>query len=116
MSSSEEYRGIVQKGARRGSALGYPTVNIPMTEGDADGIYAARVSVGAVEYLAAAFADPARGVLEAHILSFFGDLYDKEIAITLEKKIRDTETFHADVDLRNAIAEDVQAVRQYFSA
>ncbi len=110
-----EFRGAVQEGKRRGSELGYPTVNIAMHGTDADGIYAARAVVDGKEYVAAAFADPKRGVLEAHLLSFFGDLYGQEVAITLEKKIRDTEEFRSDDDLKNAIAEDVQAVRQYFS-
>lgn len=109
-----KFSGSVLRGARRGSELGYPTVNIEMPDGDADGVYAAFVTVGDAIHEAAAFADPERRILEAHILDFFGDLYGKEISIELVKKMRDAEVFQTDVALKTAILEDVHSVRQYF--
>ncbi len=108
------FSGIVREGKRRGAALGYPTANIAPETLEADGIYAALVTVEDKEYFAAAFADPVRGVLEAYLLDFFGSLYGKEITIELKKKMRDTEKFHSDEELKTAISEDVNAVRQYF--
>jgi riboflavin kinase/FMN adenylyltransferase len=108
------FSGVVEKGKRRGSALGYPTINIALAD-SITGIFAAEVTVDGSVRPAAVFADPERKVLEAYILDFFGDLYGKEVTVELKKKIRDRETFHSDEALKTAIAEDVRAVRQYFS-
>jgi len=110
------FAGIVQKGARRGHALGYPTINIPMTDPEISGVYIARVYLaGEAPYMAAAFADPRRGILEAHIIDFSDELYGENVRIGLRHKIRETETFDSDDELRNAIAEDIAAVRKFFS-
>ncbi len=109
-----EYTGIVREGERRGATLGYPTINIETPLRGADGVYAARVRIEGAEYQAAAFANPVRGVLEAHLLGFVGDVYGQKATIMLKKKIRDAEEFHSDSALRAAIAEDVNAVSQFF--
>jgi len=110
------YTGRVQKGDRRGTALGFPTANIAVPYMELSGIYVARVLVEGKEYGAGAFADQERGVLEAHLLDFSGDLYGKEITIRLLKKIRDSMRFSDDTALRAAIADDVARVRIYFSS
>ena len=60
------------------------------------------------------FADPARGVLEAHLLDFSDDLYGMEITVELHKKLREAADFESDAELRNAIAQDIASVREYF--
>ncbi len=107
-------KGIVQKGEGRGTALGYPTANIVLEDVSISGIYAARVRIDETEYEAAIFADPARKILEAHILDFSGDLYGETIGVTLLEKIRDTKIFTNDEELRRAISEDIVAVCKYF--
>ena len=113
---NKRYRGIVKKGEGRGRSLGYPTVNIPLTDDSISGIYAARIKVKDDEapYIAAAFADPARGLLEAFILDFNDDLYGCEIEIELLHKIRDAKKFDDDAALRAAIADDIKNIRAYF--
>jgi riboflavin kinase/FMN adenylyltransferase len=109
------YEGIVQEGKRRGRALGYPTINIPLADPSLSGVYAARVTIaGEAPYPAAVFADPSRGVLEAYLLDFSDELYGTAVTIELHKKLRESKTFSDDETLRAAIAEDVQAVREYF--
>ncbi|MDO8562040.1 MAG: riboflavin kinase [bacterium] len=108
------YTGIVERGGGRAAMLGYPTVNIPLEDSAVSGIYAARVKVGDAEYLAAAFADQKRKLLEAHLLDFSGELYGKEITIELYEKIRESKEFPDDTKLREAIAEDIVKVREYF--
>ena len=107
------FTGIVQRSSKRATALGYPTVNIPLGD-DSYGVYAARVFVDDRVYRAAAFADPKRKILEAHIVDFEGDLYNKEVTIELVRKLRDTQTFDTDAKLRTAIADDIAKVREYF--
>lgn len=109
------YSGIVTRRSGKASALGFPTINIPFSTASVSGIYAARVTVDGTIHNAAAFADPARGVLEAHLLDFSGVLDDKEVAITLVRKIRDNERFPDDDALSQAIAQDVAQVRYYLS-
>lgn len=109
------YRGIVQKGARRGESLGFPTANISLTDESVSGIYAARVSIGGRAYEAAVYADTHRQLLEAHLLDFSGgDLYGQEIEIEILEKIRDDKRFDSEEELHKAIAEDVQKVRDFF--
>jgi riboflavin kinase/FMN adenylyltransferase len=106
------YTGVVSEGKRRGRELGYPTINIPLH--GVSGIYAARVTIDRDSYIAAAFADSSRGVLEAHVLDESGDWYGKNISIELFKKLRESTAFFDDDALRAAIAEDVAQVREYF--
>lgn len=114
-SAAMHVRGIVQHGAGKGRLLGYPTANIPATAPAPSGIYAARVRIGAdAPYRAAAFGDPARGILEAHLLDFDDDLYGLEIEVELLRKLRENRAFESEASLRQAIAEDVSAVREYF--
>ena len=107
------YKGILQKGSKRGHTLGFPTANIPLDDVGASGIYVARVVFDGKEYHAAAFADQNRNILEAHILDADLDLYGKEITVELLKKIRDNKMFENDDDLRAAIADDVIKIRAY---
>ncbi|OGG52046.1 hypothetical protein A3C18_01950 [Candidatus Kaiserbacteria bacterium RIFCSPHIGHO2_02_FULL_54_11b] len=107
--------GIVERGSKRAEALGYPTINIPLNDESVSGVYAARVKIGEEEYEAAAFADQKRKLLEAHLLDFAKDLYGWNVKIELSKKIRENKKFTDDTSLREAIAEDVASVRQYFA-
>lgn len=108
------YTGVVQKGARRGTSFGFPTANISFS-GPESGIYAAKVLLDGTEYHAAVYADQSRKLLEAHLGKFpGGDLYGKEVEIELLKKIRESKKFEDDASLREAIAQDIQAVRSYF--
>lgn len=107
------FTGVVERGTARAEQLGYPTINIPLTDGTS-GVYAARVFVDTDVYRAAAFADPKRKILEGHLVDFEGDLYGKEVTIELVRKMRDTRAFEDDDELREAIASDVKGVREYF--
>jgi len=116
--------GVVQKGVKRGSKLGYPTANIPLADDTVSGVYAAHVYIknealgrsptGEAPYMAAAFADSKRGLLEVHLLDFEDDLYGLEIEVELCKKLRDNADFDDDTVLRAAIAVDIANVREYF--
>ena len=108
------FSGIVQKGVRRGTALGFPTVNIPLSE-EISGVYAGEVIENGKSRVAAIFANQERKILEAYLFDFSGDLYGKEITIELHKKIREAGVFTDDETLKVAIASDIQKVREYFS-
>ena len=106
--------GVVQEGHRRGAALGFPTANIALEDKALSGIYTANVHVGDHTYDAAVYADQARGLLEAHLLDFSGELYGTAITVELLEKIRDSRNFEDDIALRAAIADDIARTREYF--
>ncbi|MBI5457583.1 riboflavin kinase [Candidatus Kaiserbacteria bacterium] len=110
----DTYTGIVEAGSRRAAALGYPTINIPLTDEGVSGIYAALVKIGEEEYEAVAFADQKRKVLEAHVFDFSKDLYGWNVKIHLLKKIRENKRFTDDAKLEEAIAEDIKKAREHF--
>lgn len=108
------HTGIVAEGSAKASALGYPTANIPLT-GEASGIYAVRIFVEGQQYGGVAYADASRGILESHLFDFAGDLYGKEIAVTLVEKLRDARAFSDEEDEKRAIADDAHAARNRLS-
>jgi riboflavin kinase/FMN adenylyltransferase len=107
-----EFSGIVQKGFGTGAAFGFPTANIPLTDTTVSGIYAATVVLDGKEYRAATYADQKRGLLESHLLDFSGDLYGKELSVTLHEKVREDKVFDTVEALVAQIAADVAKVRQ----
>ena len=110
----EPFKGIVQRGAQRGSALGYPTINIELKATDVSGVYAALVRIDKTIHRAAAFADPSRHILEAYIFGISEMLYGREVTIELKHKIRETGKFENDELLKKAIAADITAIQEYF--
>ncbi len=110
-----KFTGIVAGGSAKANALGYPTANIPLTEASVSGIFAASVRLDGTDYPSVAFADPARSVLEAHLFDFSGNLYGKEITISLVKKIRDTKEFTDDESLKAAMKEDAEEAKKILS-
>jgi riboflavin kinase/FMN adenylyltransferase len=105
--------GVVETGKRHGTELGYPTANIPLDNAAFSGIYVGRVLVDDTTYGAALYADPSRGVLEAHLLEFAGDLYGKTITIEIGEKIRDIQQFKDNAEARATIAGDIAQIQEY---
>jgi riboflavin kinase/FMN adenylyltransferase len=106
-----KFTGIVEKGKGEGHTIGFPTANIKLEDKGVSGIYAGRASVGGKEYIAAVYADQGRGLLEAHLLDFEGDLYGKEIEVELFDKIRDAAVFESFEVLAAQITKDVETIR-----
>lgn len=107
------YKGTVQKGGEYGRRLGFPSANIPLVDAEESGVFAAVVMVGGEKYNAAVYADRRNRVFEAHLLDFNSDLYGKEIAIELLKKIREDMRFEGEEEAKAMIASDVQKAREY---
>lgn len=109
------FTGVVQVGNSYAKSLGFPTINIPLTDSSVSGIYIARVTSEGNVFKAAVFADPERHVLEAHLLDFVGDLYGKEVSIELLQFVRPREHFDTEEALQAAIASDVEKTREFFA-
>lgn len=110
-----QFRGIVQKGDRRGHELGFPTINIPLKDENLSGIYVGAVRVRRTIFQATLYADQKKHVLEAHLEAFKGEeLYGEEAEIEVLKKIREDKSFSDENELRSQIQDDILATRAYF--
>ena len=116
-----EIQGQVIKGDQRGRELGYPTANLKLGETihPAYGIYAAQVCVqGEDEWHKSAvnigirpmFEVPVAQV-EAHILDFDRDIYDKILRVRLVKRLRGEAKFDSLDALIEQIEKDCEQTR-----
>ncbi len=106
--------GIVQKGERRGTGIGFPTANLSMKDylRPALGVYAAHAHHDGKTHKAAVNIGkrPTVGgediLLEAHLLDFSGDLYGKHLAIELIAFLRGEQKFPSLDALKAQIERD----------
>jgi riboflavin kinase/FMN adenylyltransferase len=117
-------RGRVVHGAKRGRALGFPTINLALPRErllPRDGIYAMWAEMGEGRFRAAASLGvrPTFGggerVLEAFILDFSGDLYGEEVEVSFVRRLRDEIAFASPAELAAQIARDVEETRRALS-
>ena len=52
--------------------------------------------------------------IEAHLLGFKGDIYDKDIEITLIKRLREERKFESPHDLTEQIRKDIEAALVFY--
>ena len=122
MGRPHRIRGMVRRGAGRGAGLGFPTANLSEIDTliPADGVYAAHAFVDGrgPAYPAACnigpnptFGEQARKV-EAHLLGFSGDLYDRRIELDFLRRLRDTRRFPGLDELLRQVRADVEETRR----
>lgn len=112
--------GEVMRGQGRGRTLGFPTVNLKVSETQllpARGVYAGLTQLADGRRLASVINLGVRptvsseGLLtvEAHILDFQDDLYDQKLSIEFWRFLRAETKFESIEALKNQIAADCQA-------
>lgn len=110
--------GRVGHGRQMGRQLGFPTANL-QTESElllpATGVYAALAFVGHERYdavvsvgYAPTVTDGMKLSIEAHLIGFEGDIYDRELALEFVSKIRDEKKFGGLEELKAEISKDVE--------
>lgn len=111
----------VMKGDGRGRTLGFPTANLQTPSPDqlipGEGVYAGKVTVDQKVYPAAISigktptfdGDYLR--IEAHLLGFSGDLYDREIRVEFHHRLRDQKKFDSPESLKKQLHLDIESVR-----
>ncbi|MFZ5610157.1 MAG: bifunctional riboflavin kinase/FAD synthetase [Pseudomonadota bacterium] len=112
--------GHVMKGDQRGRQIGFPTLNLAMTDylRPRLGVYAVRVGMGGASYdgVANIGRRPTFGesdvVLEAHLFEVQGDFYGRAVRVELVGFIRGEEKFTGREALREQIAKDCAAARR----
>jgi riboflavin kinase/FMN adenylyltransferase len=109
-------RGIVVRGAGRGSKIGYPTANVGQIDTllPGAGIYAARTWTGDAWHPAAVSLGPNptfnEGGLkvEAYIIGFEGDIYGRRVEVDFLARLRDIKRFESVDALLAQMARDVE--------
>ncbi len=113
-------KGRVTHGRNDGKTFGVPTANLKATNDVAFGVYASEVLVDEKKYAAVTSIGtaPTFGckeiVVENHLLGYEGDLYEKEIAVFLHKKIRDIKKFDNIESLKEQIKKDIEVTKYLF--
>jgi riboflavin kinase/FMN adenylyltransferase len=108
--------GVVENGTAVAREVGFPTVNVSFDAPEISaGTYAGKVVAEDVEYRAAVYVNQVRKLLEAHLIGFSGNLYGKEITITLLEKLVESKEFQSVHDQKSFIAWAVGEVEKYFN-
>jgi riboflavin kinase / FMN adenylyltransferase len=112
-----EVEGLVVSGDARGGTLGFPTANLRVDHAvlvPRYGIYAgsaldhrAAVSIGVNPH----YGGSERRV-EAFLLDFEDDLYNRRVVVELWDRLRDETVFQSEADLIAQIARDVEETRR----
>lgn len=115
--------GQVVPGRQRGRTLGYPTINLDHipTLYPENGIYACIARLGDGEIYPAStcigenvtFGEERRKV-EAHLIGFSGDLYQRTVHLEFHARLRDLEKFETRDALIEQIRRDVDKSRELF--
>lgn len=113
--------GTVAHGAERGRRLGFPTANLDGIETllPPPGVYAGRTAVDGVSYPVALNIGPNptfgedRLKVEAHLIGYIGDLYDRVVTIEFLDRLRGVVKFSGVESLRTQLQQDIaEAIRR----
>lgn len=124
-SAGEEISGVVVKGIQKGSEMGYPTINIQLSDAPEDielGIYVCTILIDGESYEAVMHygnksigtEDKKKIFCEVHVFDFDQDAYGKNVLVNLLKKIRDVRQFDSEEDLVKQIESDIISAHKYF--
>ncbi|PRY10797.1 riboflavin kinase [Kineococcus rhizosphaerae] len=121
--------GVVEHGDQRGRLLGFPTANIGVPEhGLRDGVWAGTVQLdpehdGPVHVAAVSvghrptyYGKDGDRLLEAHLLDFAGDLYDRRVLVRLHVRLRPQRRFSGSGELVEQMQRDVADTRAWAAA
>ena len=114
--------GTVVRGARRGSAIGFPTANLELHHAvrPPTGVYSAEVPLEGKTWRAVVnigtrptFTPEGGEVLEVHLLDFPArDLYGRVLEVRFREKIRDEKKFSGPDELKGQIRSDIEYAKR----
>ena len=115
--------GIVIKGYRRGTEIGYPTANLKSEKViPATGVYAIIAELEGTRHQGVINigTNPTFGneeiSAEVHLLDFEGDIYGKDITILFIERLRDEKKFKGSAELVRQIKKDIEQTRKILSS
>lgn len=102
--------GIVIKGDGYGKELGFPTANLEVNDQELPkaGVYAGYAILEEKKYRAGIVIGPGEKV-EAHLIGYDGNAYDKNVILEINKFLRDYKKFETETELIAQIKEDLKA-------
>lgn len=116
--------GNVIHGNAKGTGIGFPTANVkadPEFIIPSRGVYVGTVSLDDVKYPAMinigynpTFNKRRLLSIEAHLLDFHRDIYDRQVSVSFLKKIRSEKRFGSIDELIEQLNKDVETTREYF--
>ncbi|MCP5096154.1 MAG: bifunctional riboflavin kinase/FAD synthetase [Chloroflexi bacterium] len=113
--------GTITLGDQRGRTIGFPTANLAIWDElilPANGVYATYATVGQTQHMAATnvgvrpTVNGQKLTVEAHLLDFDGDLYDKPMTLSFITRIRPETKFNGLDALKAQIDADVVNIRK----
>lgn len=109
-------RGTVVHGKGIGRTIGFPTANIAPDNAlkiiPKQGVYMALVNTPTMDDAPAFVNIDAKGLIEAHIPSFKGDLYDARLELRFVRFLREEKQFESLEALREQIKADIDNIRR----
>ena len=109
-------RGTVVHGKGIGRTIGFPTANIAPDNAlkiiPKQGVYMALVNTPTMDDAPAFVNIDAEGLIEAHIPSFKGDLYDARLELRFVRFLREEKQFESLEALREQIKADIDNIRR----
>lgn len=121
--------GQVVHGRGEGTSFGFPTANVALDDAlcvPDQGVYAGFVVAGGTAWPAALNAgsppsfspsdDTPRSLIEANLIGFKGDLYDRDVAVVLVRWLRDSRPFASLDELEHTVLGNIDWVRATFGA
>ena len=103
-----------------GKGLGFPTLNVNINREKQqlrDAVYAGHVYIDGIKYKAIInygarpTFDLTEKLIEAHVIDFSGDLYDKEITLYFDAYVREIQKFSTEESLRQQLSKDLESVK-----
>ncbi len=116
-------RGVVERGDRRGSGIGFPTANLPVPNvmaWPADAVYTGwctrangdrhpcAINIGRRPTF---YERTEQSLLEAHLIDFEGDLYGEQIDVSFAQFLRSERKFDGIDQLRAQLTDDIAESR-----
>jgi len=119
--------GRVLEGKRLGRTLGFPTLNIEMTNEiePGHGVYVTAVHIPSFSRTFSAVTNVgvrptvyqnSMTTVESHLLDFTADLYRERVRLYFLERLREERAFASTTQLMTQIARDVEAARAFFAA
>ena len=119
-------RGVVEHGRGEATAFGFPTANVRCDALDcmpAKGVYACYVTSGSHAWPAAAnvgappsFGGDGTAFLEANLLGFDGNLYDRQVCVSFIEWLRPSKVFDSVEELERVVLGNIAWVAEHLGS